>query len=40
MYYLYQYNCNDGDSLMICIYFSAVITLISFMARLVHTNAD
>ena len=38
MFYLYQYNCKAGDSLMIFIYCSAVITLISFVTRLVRTN--
>ena len=40
MFYLYQYNCKAGDSLVIFIYCSAVITLISFVTRLVRTNAD
>ena len=38
--YLCQYNCMDGDSLTICIYCSAITTLILFVRGLVHTNAS
>ena len=39
IYYLCQYNCKAGDSLIICVYCSAIITLILCVRGLVHTNA-
>ena len=38
--YLCQYNCMAGDRLTICIYCSAITTLILFVRGLVHTNAS
>ena len=38
--YLCQYNCMDGDRLAICIYCSAITTLILFLRGLVHTKAS
>ena len=41
IYYFYQYNCKAGNySSIICVYCSAIITLISFVRGIVHTDAS
>ena len=40
IYYLYQYNnCKAGNTLMICVSCSAIVTPILFVRGLVHNNA-
>ena len=36
--YFFKYNCKAVNSLMICVYCSGIVTLISLARGLVHTN--